>query len=84
MVEVAIRAFEAVAPAEQTAGRLPDDLPSKVVWGPDDHRHAVEQQTIADAADRPLVDDAVDGPATEDANDRATIGDPAEEPAGGA
>jgi hypothetical protein len=84
MVEVAIRAFEAVAPAEQTAGRLPDDLPSKVVWGPDDHRHTVEQQTIADAADRPLVDDAVDGPATEDANDRATIGDPAEEPAGGA
>jgi uncharacterized protein YqhQ len=84
MVEVAIRAFEAVAPAEQTAGRLPDDLPSKVVWGPDDLHHAVERQTIADDADRPLVDDAVDGPATEDANDRATIGDPAEEPAGGA
>jgi hypothetical protein len=34
-VEVAIRAFEAVVPAEDLAGRTVD-LPSPVVWGPDD------------------------------------------------
>jgi uncharacterized protein YqhQ len=34
-VEVAIRAFEAVVPAGQLAGRTVD-LPSPVVWGPDD------------------------------------------------
>jgi uncharacterized protein YqhQ len=34
-VEVAIRAFEAVVPAERLAGRTVD-LPSPVVWGPDD------------------------------------------------
>jgi uncharacterized protein YqhQ len=35
MVEVAIRAFEAVVPAEQLTGRS-TDLPSPVIWGPDD------------------------------------------------
>lgn len=40
MVEVAIRAFEAVAPADQVASRLPADLPSAVVWGPDALRDA--------------------------------------------
>ncbi len=36
MVEVALRAFEAVAPAAELADRLPATLPSPVVWGPDD------------------------------------------------
>jgi uncharacterized protein YqhQ len=36
MVEVAIRAFEAVAPADQLQGRVPSSLPSPVAWGPDD------------------------------------------------
>jgi uncharacterized protein YqhQ len=36
MVEVAIRAFEAVAPADQLQGRVPSALPSPVAWGPDD------------------------------------------------
>lgn len=35
MVEVAIRAFEAVVPSAELAGRT-SDLPSPVVWGPDD------------------------------------------------
>jgi uncharacterized protein YqhQ len=35
MVEVAIRAFEAVVPSGELAGRT-TDLPSPVVWGPDD------------------------------------------------
>jgi uncharacterized protein YqhQ len=35
MVEVAIRAFEAVVPAGELVGRT-TDLPSPVVWGPDD------------------------------------------------
>ena len=34
-VEVAIRAFEAVVPAADLDGRIPDTLPSVVVWGPD-------------------------------------------------
>ncbi len=36
MVEVAVRAFEAVVPEGQLDGRLPATLPSPVVWGPDD------------------------------------------------
>jgi uncharacterized protein YqhQ len=36
MVEVALRAFEAVAPAGELAARMPATLPSPVVWGPDD------------------------------------------------
>ena len=36
MVEVAIRAFEAVADPTQLDGRVPASLPSPVVWGPDD------------------------------------------------
>ncbi len=47
MVEVAIRAFEAVAPADQLAGRVPSDLGSPVVWGPDD---SVASRTM----DRPV------------------------------
>jgi uncharacterized protein YqhQ len=53
MVEVAIRAFEAVVPAEQTAGRLPQDLPSPVVWGPDDRAGAVAQPNVGDPAEEP-------------------------------
>ena len=64
MVEVAIRAFEAVAPAEQTAGRLPDDLPSAIVWGPDDRRDAAQGAGVGERS--------------------LTVGDPAEEPTGGA
>ena len=62
MVEVAIRAFEAVAPAGQVVGRLPADLPSPLVWGPDDTREA----------------------ATTDSAATGIVGDPAEEPTGGA
>jgi uncharacterized protein YqhQ len=36
MVEVALRAFEAVVPPGELAGRVPATLPSPVVWGPDD------------------------------------------------
>ena len=74
MVEVAIRAFEAVAPADQTAGRLPSDLPSAVVWGPDDRRDTGEQ-LAADAGGQPPADDGAGRP---------VIADPAEEPTGGA
>jgi uncharacterized protein YqhQ len=42
MVEVAIRALEAVVPEGQLADRMPARLPSPVVWGPDD-------LTVADA-----------------------------------
>ena len=38
MVEVALRAFEAVVPAGGLADRVPATLPSPVVWGPDDMR----------------------------------------------
>lgn len=41
MIEVAIRAFEAVAPAGKIAARLPASLPSPVVWGDDDLRDTV-------------------------------------------
>jgi uncharacterized protein YqhQ len=75
MVEVAIRAFEAVAPADQTAGRLPTDLPSTVVWGPDDRRDPGALPTTADAGDRQPIGDAAERP---------VIADPAEEPTGGA
>jgi Protein of unknown function (DUF1385) len=47
MVEVAIRAFEAVAPADQTVGRLPQDLPSPVVWGPDDRVGVADEPATA-------------------------------------
>ena len=44
MVEVALRAFEAVVPAGELADRMPATLPSPVVWGPDDMGggHAVD------------------------------------------
>jgi uncharacterized protein YqhQ len=38
MVEVAVRAFQAVVPEQQLTGRLPASLPSTVVWGPDDRQ----------------------------------------------
>jgi uncharacterized protein YqhQ len=54
MVEVAIRAFEAVAPAEETEGRLPDDLPSPIVWGPDDREAGVDAAaTVVDPSEEP-------------------------------
>jgi uncharacterized protein YqhQ len=56
MVEVAIRAFEAVAPEGETADRLPADLPSPIVWGPDDRSDAgagVSTPAVADPAEEP-------------------------------
>ncbi|MBW3605251.1 MAG: DUF1385 domain-containing protein [Actinobacteria bacterium] len=50
MVEVAIRAFEAVAPPGQLDGRVPASLPSTIVWGPDDFADA---RTTADPAEEP-------------------------------
>jgi uncharacterized protein YqhQ len=35
-IEVAIRAFEAAVPASDIEGRVPEGLPSRVVWGPDE------------------------------------------------
>ena len=49
MVEVAVRAFEAVVPEEQLAGRMPATLPSPVVWGPD-ALAGVEADAAADPA----------------------------------
>lgn len=48
MIEVAVRAFEAVAPAGQLDGRMPDSLSSTVVWGPDDL-----SDSVADPAREP-------------------------------
>ena len=54
MVEVAVRAFEAVVPAGQLAGRLPATLPSPVVWGHDDLADTdVDTAVDADAAADP-------------------------------
>jgi uncharacterized protein YqhQ len=44
-VEVAIRAFEAVVPSRELPGRTTADLPSEVVWGPDE---ATEEVGLAD------------------------------------
>lgn len=48
MVEVAIRAFEAVADPARVAGRVPTSLPSPVVWGPDDISGADAERVTAD------------------------------------
>jgi hypothetical protein len=74
MVEVAIRAFEAVAPEGQTVGRLPQDLPSPVVWGPDDRTDRT------DTAEEPAVGD----PEATAAARPLAGGDLPEEPTGGA
>jgi uncharacterized protein YqhQ len=50
MVEVAIRAFEAVVPEGQLDGRLPTTLPSAVAWGPDDLAAAPAANAAADPA----------------------------------
>lgn len=50
MVEVAIRAFQAVAPPGQLDGRVPASLPSAIVWGPDDFADA---RATADPAEEP-------------------------------
>lgn len=47
MIEVAIRAFEAVASADQVSGRVPEGLPSPVVWGPDDTREGATTESTA-------------------------------------
>ncbi len=50
MVEVAIRAFEAVVPTADLGGRT-DGLPSTVVWGPDE---ATEPVGLADVTGAPV------------------------------
>ncbi|HWB71639.1 MAG TPA: DUF1385 domain-containing protein [Egibacteraceae bacterium] len=50
-VEVAIRAFEAVVPEGELAGRRAHDLPSPVVWGPDE---APEPLGPADVTGTPI------------------------------
>jgi uncharacterized protein YqhQ len=49
MVEVALRAFEAVVPADEVGDRVPATLPSPVVWGPDDTR---DDRTVGGASPR--------------------------------
>jgi uncharacterized protein YqhQ len=50
-VEVAIRAFEAVVPTASLSGRTHDELPSAVVWGPDE---ATEEVGLADITGAPI------------------------------
>jgi uncharacterized protein YqhQ len=52
-VEVAIRAFEAVVPSAQLAGRTVD-LPSPVVWGPDDAEPG--EYGLSDVTGAPIPD----------------------------
>ena len=54
MVEVALRAFEAVVPASELGGRMPATLPSPVVWGPDDTGEHAVRHALPRAADEPL------------------------------
>ena len=54
MVEVALRAFEAVVPAGELGGRMPATLPSPVVWGPDDTGEHAVRRALPRAADEPL------------------------------
>jgi uncharacterized protein YqhQ len=58
-VEVAIRAFEAVVPSAQLAGRTVD-LPSAVVWGPDETDPG-EYGLPADVTGAPIHRPEVDG-----------------------
>ncbi|HSJ44304.1 MAG TPA: DUF1385 domain-containing protein [Euzebyales bacterium] len=54
MVEVALRAFEAVVPPDELAGRVPATLPSPVVWGPDDTAAAQPaDEAVPRTADEP-------------------------------
>ena len=52
-VEVAIRSFEAVVPTAHLSGRTHDDLPSGIVWGPDE---AIETVGLADVTGAALPD----------------------------
>ena len=49
-IEVAIRAFEAVVPTANLDGRT-IDLPSAIVWGPDEAQEVVGLPKVADLAD---------------------------------
>ena len=59
-VEVAIRAFEAVVPREELAGRTVD-LPSPVVWGPDESEDP-EEHGLPKPAGPTGADDTVETP----------------------
>jgi uncharacterized protein YqhQ len=59
-VEVAIRALEAVVPREELAGRTVD-LPSPVVWGPDEAPDGVYGLGKVDVADLSVEPDAPHG-----------------------
>ncbi len=62
MVEVAIRAFEAVVPTADLAGRTVD-LPSPIEWGPDTAVDVVglpKPGAVAQVPPPPGVDTAVD------------------------
>jgi uncharacterized protein YqhQ len=53
MVEVALRAFEAVAPDDEVTARMPASLPSTIVWGPDDLADAPAPTDASQPADEP-------------------------------
>jgi uncharacterized protein YqhQ len=53
MVEVALRAFEAVAPDDEVTARMLASLPSTVVWGPDDMTDAAAPTDPTRHADEP-------------------------------
>jgi hypothetical protein len=55
-VEVAIRAFEAVVPTADLHGRTHADLPSTIVWGPDEAADQVglPPDTPADVTGAPV------------------------------
>ncbi len=67
-VEVAIRAFEAVVPTAHLRGRTAHDLPSPVVWGPDEATEAVgvaADEGLADVTGAPVPHDGPREPAGE-------------------
>ena len=55
-IEVAIRSFEAVVPVGQLDGRVPPELPSALVWGPDDTGPVADEP--ADVAGVPVREQA--------------------------
>ena len=56
-VEVAIRSFEAVVPTAHLSGRTSAELPSGLVWGPDE---ATETVGLADVTGAPVPDQHAD------------------------
>lgn len=73
MVEVAIRAFEAVVPTEDLIGRT-TDLPSPVEWGPDTATEAVGLPKPVTAPPAPVqADGPAGGPPERDADPGSVI-----------